>query len=100
MRHRVPARLFRLLTVFALLLGMQAASLSNAMSMPASASHCQDCGKSTMPATQCAAVCIFVLLPSNEPVSTIALANAKLRPALAAIPMSWSTPPETAPPRS
>jgi hypothetical protein len=102
---RLRARLLRLLTIFAFLLGMQAAvfPLMAAADIkpgaPVPASHCEDCSKG-MPAAQCAAVCVFALLPSSAPVSIIPLIDPKLRPALAAIPAGWSAPPETAPPRS
>lgn len=104
----MPARMLRLLTIVALLLGMQAAASlpvvaavkPSEASMPLPVSHCQDCGNSAMPAAQCAAVCVFVLLPSGEPAATIAPINRKLRPAVAAMPLGWSMPPETAPPRS
>lgn len=108
MRHRLLMRLIRLLTIFALLLGVQATAsmsiaasdtTSTSMSMPAG-SPCKDCGRGAMQATDCIAICIFVLLASPAPAFTIDVVSPKLRPALAAIPAGWSAPPETAPPRA
>jgi hypothetical protein len=108
MRHRYLTRLVRLLTIFALLLGMQmAASMpiaasgaeSMPMPMPASELPCKDCGKGAMPASQCASICCFVLIHSGEPLSAAPI-TPRLRPMLAQIPAGWSMPPETAPPRA
>jgi len=94
-----------MLTIAAFLWGMQAIMPPSAGAYMSSgdastpASHCKDCGKG-MQGTQCIAVCVFTALPSQAPTLVIAAISARLRPALAAIPIGWSVPPETAPPRA
>jgi hypothetical protein len=52
-----------------------------------------------MPATQCMAVCSFVLFAPAEPMAAGISVCRQYQPALAAMPAEWSMPPETAPPR-
>jgi hypothetical protein len=108
MQGRLFTRLIRLLTIGALLLGLQTAAImssaaidmaSGAMPMPGKESPCTDCGKGMMPTAQCMTVCSFVLFAPGEPVPAAGPIIPALRPALAAMPAGWSMPPETAPPR-
>jgi hypothetical protein len=104
MRPGVVPRLVRLLTLLAFLSGVQAMApplTAAAIDMNAGAPmpDCDSCGHDAMPAAQCAAVCAFTLVFTGEPTAFVHQSPVMLRPAIAALPVGRSVPPDTAPPR-